>query len=255
MKVFTSGTDKKLLGIISAAGLVLLWKLASVLIGTDIILPAPETVFLRLVKIIMSAEFRLAAGSTILRTLYGLLISFILGFSAGIACGTNKTIDALLSPVVSTARTVPVMSIILLAMIWFKTDFVPVFVCVLMIFPILTANVKQGVSSVNRKLLDFGKVYGLTRAEILLEITIPSVVPFVLAGLRAAIGVAWKVVIAAEVLSQPLHAVGTGLQFSQMNLETSEVLAWTVIAVFLSWLSEMLLDVFIKKIRREMPDA
>ena len=69
--------------------------------------------------------------------------------------------------------------------------------------------------------------------------------------LRAGIGIAWKVVIAAEVLSQPVHAIGTGLQFSQLNLETAEVMAWTVTAVVLSGLSELVLDIFIKRRRWE----
>ena len=251
MKGFTSKTERRLLGILSAAIFLVIWKIASFRIGTDIILPAPETVLLRLLQIIISPEFRQAVGATSLRTLYGLAISFILGFSAGIACGMNRRADALLSPIIAIARTTPVMSVILLAMIWFKTDMVPVFVGILMIFPILTVNVRQGVKGVDKKLLEMGEVYGLNRLEVLREITIPSVVPFVLAGLRSGIGIAWKVVIAAEVLSQPVHAIGTGLQFSQMNLETAEVMAWTVTAVVLSWICESILDIFIKRRRWE----
>jgi NitT/TauT family transport system permease protein len=67
-------------------------------------------------------------------------------------------------------------------------------------------------------------------------------VPYILSGLKSGIGVAWKSVIAAEVLSQPLRAIGTGLQFSQMNLETAEVMAWTVVAILFSWISETALD-------------
>ncbi len=255
MKVFTSKTEKRIIGFLSAAGFLFIWKFVSIHIGTDIILPAPETVFLRLLSIMIDSGFWLAVGATVLRTAYGLIISFVLGFAAGIGCGSSSKIDALLSPIISITRTVPVMSIILLAMIWFSTDIVPVFVCVLMIFPILTANVKQGVKGVDRKLVELGVSYRLSRTEVFREITVPSVMPFILGGLRSAIGVGWKVVIAAEVLSQPVRAVGTGLQFSQMNLETAEVMAWTVVAVILSWLSEFLLDLLIKRRKWEPADA
>ncbi len=251
MKVFSTKTEKRLISILSAAVFIVIWKLVSLRIGTDIILPPPERVFLRLAVIIQSAAFRQAVGATALRTLYGLFISFVLGFSAGIACGSSGRIDAFLSPMISLARTAPVMSVILLAMIWFRTDLVPVFVGVLMIFPIITANVRQGVKQVDPKLLELGRAYRLTRYEVLREITIPSVVPFVLAGLRSGIGIAWKVVIAAEVLSQPVRAIGTGLQFSQASLETADVIAWTAAAVILSWLSESALDMLIKKYRWE----
>ncbi|MBI9108831.1 MAG: ABC transporter permease [Spirochaetales bacterium] len=255
MKASTSKNENKLISILSAAVFLLIWKTASLRIGTDIILPAPETVFLRLLAISGKPEFWTAVGATVLRTVYGLIISFALGFTAGIACGTSRRVDAVFSPVISIIRTAPVMSIILLAMIWFKTDIVPVFVCILMIFPILTANVKQGVNGVDRRLLELAKVYKLSRSEVLKEITIPSIVPFVLAGLRSSIGVAWKVVIAAEVLSLPVRSIGTGLQFSQMNLETAEVMAWTVMAIILSWISESILDLVIKHRRWEaVPD-
>ena len=246
MKGSISKTEKKLLGILSAAVLNINGKIAAVRIGTDIILPAPEDVFFQLLSVLGSADFWLAAGATVLRTFYGLLISFGLGFFLGIVCGLYPRADAFLSPLISTTRTVPVMSIILLAMIWFKTDTVPVFVCILMIFPILTANVKQGVKAVDKNLLELGTVYRFSRKEMLSDIVIPSVIPFVLAGLRSGIGVGWKVVIAAEVLCQPARAIGTGLQFSQMNLETADVMAWTVVAVILSWLSESGLDLLIR---------
>lgn len=255
MKVFSFATEKRILSAISTAVIIILWKAASIYIDTDIILPAPETVVLRLLAIMSAGQFWAAVGATVLRTVYGLLISFVLGFTAGIACGINERVDAVFAPVVSAARTIPVMSIILLAMIWFKTDTVPVFVCVLMIFPIITTNVKQGVKNVDRRLLEFGAVYGLSRFDKLKEITIPSIVPFVLAGLRSSIGVGWKVVIAAEVLSQPVKAIGTGLQFSQMNLETAEVMAWTLVALVLSGVSEMLLDLIIKKKRWEVSNG
>lgn len=251
MKAFTLKTKHKLIGVLSAAFFILVWKIASLQMGSDIILPAPETVFLRLLAILQGVKFWQAVGATSLRTLYSLLLSFVLGFTAGIACGTSRKADSFLSPLISITRTAPVMSVILLSMIWFKTDVVPVFVGVLMVFPILTANVKQGVRNVDKRLIELGQAYKLSRRDVLCEITIPSVVPFVLAGLRSSIGVAWKVIIAAEVLSQPIKAVGTGLQFSQMNLETAEVMAWTVTAIILSWLSESVLDLIIRHRRWE----
>lgn len=251
MKGFTLKTEKRIIGTLSAAVFILIWKIAAERMGSDIILPPPEDVFFQLLTKIGQPAFWQAVGSTALRTIYGIIISFVLGFTAGIACGTSRMIDAVFSPVISITRTAPVMSVILLAMIWFKTDMVPVFVGILMIFPILTANVKQGVRGVDRRLIELATVYKLSRREVLRNITIPSVIPFVLAGLRSSLGIAWKVVIAAEVLSQPVRAIGTGLQFSQMNLETAEVMAWTLAAIILSALSESVLDQIIRRYRWE----
>ena len=246
MKDFTSITKKRLIGLFSTLFLLLLWKIISVKIDAAIILPAPEDVIIRLGQIALNINFWLAIANTAARTLYGFILSFCAGFIAGIACGSSSRINAALSPLISVIRTIPVMSVILIAMIWFKTDMVPVFVCFLMIFPIITANVSQGISEVDISLLEMAAAFKMNKITILFHITIPSTIPFVLAGVRAAIGVAWKSVIAAEVLSQPVKAIGTGIQFSQMNLETAEVMAWTIIAIILSKTSELSVELLIK---------
>ncbi len=236
----------RLIGLLSTVILLFLWKVISIKINADIILPPPEDVLIRLVIIAQSKNFWQSILNTTIRTLYGFTLSFVMGFITGIAWGSSKKISAVLSPLISVIRAVPVMSVILIAMIWFRTDMVPVFVCFLMIFPIITANVSQGIGEVDPSLIEMATAFKLSKYNILFHITIPSTIPFVLAGVRAAVGVAWKSVIAAEVLSQPVKAIGTGIQFSQMNLETAEVIAWTVIAVVLSKISEFSVELIIK---------
>jgi NitT/TauT family transport system permease protein len=246
MKGFTSVNEKRLIVILSTFVILIVWKVISVRIDAEIILPAPEDVIFRLLFITRSKNFWKAVGSTAARTLYGFILSFCAGFVTGIACGSSSRVNAALSPIISVIRTIPVMSVILIAMIWFKTDMVPVFVCFLMIFPIISANVSQGISEVDKSLIDMASAFRLSKINTLLHISIPSTIPFVLAGVRAAVGVAWKSVIAAEVLSQPVRAIGTGIQFSQMNLETAEVMAWTVLAIILSKTSEYSVELLIR---------
>jgi len=52
------------------------------------------------------------------------------------------------------------------------------------------------------------------------------------------LGLTWKVVIAGEVLAQPLHGIGTGMFQAKLYLETGEVFAWTVCAIVLSAVTE-----------------
>ncbi|MDA3939215.1 MAG: ABC transporter permease subunit, partial [Spirochaetia bacterium] len=201
MKVFTS-VNNKLISVLSAIVLFLLWKIFSIKINAEIILPPPEDVLFRLIDISKSNKFWQSVISTTTRTLYGFTLSFTAGFITGIACGSSKRISAALTPLISVIRAVPVMSVILIAMIWFRTDMVPVFVCFLMIFPIITANVSQGISEVDNSLIEMASAFNISKYNKLLHITIPSIIPFVLAGIRSAVGVAWKSGFAAEVLCQ-----------------------------------------------------
>ena len=142
------------------------------------------------------------------------------------------------------------MSVILLALIWFSTGTVPVFSAFLMAFPIITANIIQGIHEVDPKLTEMARSFQVPGKRVLFQLTIPSVFPYFLAGTSSALGITWKVVIAAEVLSQPIHGIGTGMYGAKANLETAEVLAWTVVAVLLSWLTERIFSILIGRLRK-----
>lgn len=204
-------------------------------------MPPPESAFRRLLQMLPHTSFWAALGATALRALYGFIISFGAALGVGIAAGSLKIFRLLVQPLLTILRATPVMSIILLGMLWFVTDLVPVFVTFLMVFPLVCANVIEGVGQIDRKLLAMGKAYRLGWRVRLVHIVLPSLVPFLLTAANAGLGMAWKVTIAAEVLSQPRRAVGTGIQYAQLNLETAEVMAWTAAAVILSSFTEQIL--------------
>ncbi|MBI9104731.1 MAG: ABC transporter permease subunit [Spirochaetales bacterium] len=230
---------------------ILGWKFLSVRIGSDILLPSPESSFHKLIEIGTAPSFWEALGATTLRSLYGFFISYMAGIIAGSMAGILPQFRAFISPMLTILRTIPVLALILLAMLWFVTDLVPVFVCFLMVFPITFSNVLEGVVQVDSKLLQMGELYGLGTGQRFFHIILPSMTPFLLAGANAGLGMAWKVTIAAEVLSQPKRAVGSGIQWAQMNLETGEVLAWTAAAILLSGMSELVLGSLTGKFMRK----
>jgi NitT/TauT family transport system permease protein len=142
-----------------------------------------------------------------------------------------------LTPFLVVMQSVPVMSVIILAIIWFSTDNVAVFSVFLMTLPIVAIGTEEGIRAMDPGLLKMAAIYRLNRSQRLLSIILPSVVPFVVAGLNASLALTWKVVVAAEVLAQPLHAVGTGMALAKVRLETEAVMAWTLTAVVLSGVS------------------
>jgi NitT/TauT family transport system permease protein len=145
-------------------------------------------------------------------------------------------------------RSTPVLSLILLAMLWFPSDRVPVFVCFLMVYPLVFANVLEGMRRVDRDLTEMALSFGLTRRRRLMNIYLPSLLPYLVSGAEAGLGLAWKVTIAAEILCQPRFSIGRRIQYAQANLETVQVLAWTLAAVVFAALSDFLLGYLRKKL-------
>ncbi len=220
------------------AALIAIWEAASLIVHEQIILPSPWVTALDLEKLFVSPSFWAAVGTTVLRGFAGFVISCGAGVIVGIAAGALSAIRSAVAPLLTVLKATPVMSVILLALIWFAAGWVPVFVAFLMVFPIVCGNIIEGIRNADRNLLAMCAVYRIPRRRIVSSLYLPSVFPYLIAAMSTSLGLTWKVVIAAEVLSQPLHAIGTGLALAKFRLDTADVFAWTVVAIVLSALSE-----------------
>lgn len=233
------GKHRLLIIIASSAVLVLLWWAGSRFFS-EVILPSPFTVLGRFLEFLGEASFYQALSATFIRGVQGFAISLAAGSLAGILAGGSKSLEALFTPLLSVIKATPVMSVILLAFIWFRTGTVPVFAAFLMAFPVVTQNVMIGVREVPRELRQMARIYELNERQQFFHITLPSILPFFISGARSALGLTWKVVVAAEVLTVPSRGIGSGMQFAQINLATAEVFAWTIAAILLCALSDLL---------------
>jgi len=81
-------------------------------------------------------------------------------------------------------------------------------------------------------------VFGVPLWRRLRAVDVPAVVPFLLAGARVAVGLAWKSGIAAEVIGLPQGSIGERLYQAKIWLSTADLFAWTVVIVVLSLLVE-----------------
>lgn len=242
-------TRSSLITLASVLFLLFLWKMAAVVIGAEIIMPAPETTLKDLLHIMKSAEFWPSVGATVVRGLAGFLISCLLGVGAGLLAGFSSLVYWMLQPFLTIIRTTPVMAVILLALIWFNTELVPVFVSCLIGFPIICGNIIQGIRNVDVQLLDMAHVYKVKNWRIVWELFLPSILPYLMAGASTAMGIIWKVIIAAEILSQPALGIGTQMQTAKIYLETARVLSWTIAIVGVSFFFEALMRALDNKFR------
>jgi NitT/TauT family transport system permease protein len=210
------------------------WKLLSLLIGREIILPSPETVLIQIMHLFIQGDVFSQILPTIARGLGGFAFSLLAGVCCGLAAGRSDRVRWFLNPLIISIRSIPVLSLILLAIIWFRTELVPVFICFLVVFPIITGSVATGVKQIDRDLLEMASIYRKTEREKLRAIYLPSILPYVSSGISSGLGLTWKSVVAAEVLSMPSRGMGTAMQTAQMQLDTAILFAWTVLIVLLA---------------------
>jgi NitT/TauT family transport system permease protein len=246
MKIST--TKNKIITLLSVIFLVLLWKVGAEIIDSELILPTPGETIVSVSSLFTEPNFLSIIGATVLRGLAGFALSFILAMVLGVLAGINEGFYAFLKPILITIRSTPVISLILLALIWFDVNQVPVFIALLTMFPFICTNIIEGIRNVNSDLVEMAKIYQLGEKNIISDIYLPGIAPFIFSGASSAMGFGWRAIIIGEVLSQPQYGIGTFMQNAQTYLLVDKVIAWTIIAIVLSYIFENLIRLVQKKI-------
>lgn len=246
MEIFTTKNKIRFYKVFSLIFWIIVWEIAALVINTEIYLPSPFRTFQALIHLVKMKVFWYTVISTISRVVIGFIISFIIGGLTGILCGLNKFIYELFHPLIISIKSTPVMSFIIIALIWFKSDNVPIFICFLMCYPIIWTSVVEGMKHVDNNLLDMAYLFKVKKTYIVRNIYIPSVLPFLSTGMMTALGLGWKVTVAAEVLSNPKLAIGAKLFDAKVYLESENLFAWTIVVILLSLVFEYILKYIIK---------
>ncbi len=234
-------TKKQYISLASLVFMLAIWKIVSMHFDSDIILPPPEKILITILSLFADNQFLAIVGSTVLRGMIGFVISAILGLGLGILAGLNSNFNAFLRPVIVTIRSIPVIALILLALIWLNPSLVPVFIALLTMFPFICTNVIDGIKSVDTDLVEMATFYRIGKYRIIRELYIPAILPFIISGVSSAIGIGWRAIITGEVLSQPEYGIGTLMQTAQTFLNVDAVIAWTIVAVIISFGFEKLI--------------
>ncbi|MBN2468388.1 MAG: ABC transporter permease [Deltaproteobacteria bacterium] len=139
-----------------------------------------------------------------LRVIIGFLTGSIAGLIVGIFMGWKETVNRAFHPIFSLLYPIPALGWLPILMIWFGIgELLPIaiiFIC--SFFPVLY-NTITGIKSVNQDYIKAAQTLGASKKTILASILLPLALPNIFTGLRLEAGMAWRVVIAAEMVAIP----------------------------------------------------
>lgn len=214
------------------------WQLAAMRMGQALLLPGPLLTARTLASLAGTADFWLSTGVTLARIFCGFLGGAAAGTALAVLTSAFPWANAVLSPAVRVVRATPVVSFILLVLLWLPTGHVPAVIAGLMVLPVLWGNVKRGIAETDPLLLEAARAYRLGRWRTLRLVCVPSALPYFASGCQTALGLAWKAGVAAEVLCMPRRAIGSRIGEARNILETPALFAWTLVIIVLSLLLE-----------------
>src|SRR3989449_1291601 len=158
------------------------------------------------VQLLISGEFQRQALGSLEVYAVGLVSSLVLGIFLGLLMGRYRLAEYLLDPYVYALDATPRVALIPLLLLWFGLG-APAKIAIVFLsglFPVLM-NTFSGVRTVSASLVDIGRVYGAGEAKIFTKIILPAALPFIMAGVRLAVGRALIGIITAEMVT-----AGTG---------------------------------------------
>ncbi|MGO3146770.1 MAG: ABC transporter permease, partial [Leucobacter sp.] len=178
---------------------------------------------------IQDGTFVTNLGVSVGRWLLGFVIGGGLGLAAGALTGLSKLSERLLDPSLQMLRTVPIMGLVPLFILWFGLGEQPkiILIAVATFFQ-MYIQVFAGIRSIDRKLIEVGRVYELSLWQMLRRIILPGAMPSILQGVRLGLGIAWLALVIAE-LTGANSGIGYWMQMGREYVRVDIVLAALVV--------------------------
>ncbi len=162
-------------------------------------LAAPSQVLGTLWGMIVSGELPANLAVSLGRAAAGLVIGVSLGIVLALVAGLTREGEAAVDSPVQMLRTLPALALSPLFIVWFGIGETPkiALIAFATLFPVYL-NLYNGIRGVDVRLIDAGRSFGLSRAQIVTDIVLPAALPQLLVGLRYAFSVAVLILVVAE---------------------------------------------------------
>lgn len=162
-------------------------------------LAAPSAVISTMIDMIVSGELPSNLIVSFWRAAFGLAIGVSAGVILGLIAGLSKIGEAAVDPVMQIKRTIPVVALAPLFIVWFGIGETPkiALIAFATLFPIYL-NLYNGIRGVDVRLLDAARSFGLSQSELIFHVILPGAMPSLLVGLRYSLSIAIILLVIAE---------------------------------------------------------
>jgi len=191
----------------------------------ELILPSPKVVFESIGTLFGDASFHTDLYLTVKRGLVGFGISLLLGTATGLLAGFFVTASVMSRPIVTILVGIPPIAWIVLAMIWFGLgDMTVMFTVIIASFPIVFVGALQGSRTIEGDLKEMMDSFHIGFFQKVRDLYFPHLFSYLFPSWVSALGMSWKIVIMAELLSSS-DGIGASLAIARSHLDTPMALA------------------------------
>jgi len=234
-------TKKYIYPTISILLVITIWYLLALTINKEFLIPYPLTVLKTLLDIISNNKFIDILFTTLKSCLISFIISFFIAIILSIVSYIFKSIELIINPIINILKSIPTISILLITLIWLPASKSPILVGTIILFPMMYAAFLSAFKGVDKNLIEMSSIYKVSLQDRILKLYIPSIVSPLITQSRSCISLSVKLTIAAEVLAHTMNSIGIQMQIAKTFIEMDAIFAWTIIAIVLSYLLELVI--------------
>jgi sulfonate transport system permease protein len=232
---------RTLIKAISPLVLLLLWYVASSVgwLSKNTLAP-PQDVIAKAGELIKSGELQEAILASAQRVGLGLLIGLTAALVAALISGLFKVGEDIIDAPLQMLRTVPVVGLIPLLIIWFGIGDEPKLILIALgVFFPLYLNLFAGIRGTDPTLIEAGRTLGLSRFGLVRNVVLPAAVPNGLVGLRYSIGVSWLILVFAETINATT-GIGFLINNAREFFETDTIVLCLVLYAILGLIADVI---------------
>ncbi|MDO5564723.1 MAG: ABC transporter permease subunit [Eubacteriales bacterium] len=243
---------KKYKQILAVILFLIIWDISAIGLDMNFLLPRPYFVLLELFKIFTNNTILIIIMNSIKSIMAGLILSFIIGIIFSLLSSRFEIIKIMISPYITIIKSTPVASFIILFIVLLSNKYITTFISFLMCFPIVYSNFLEGINSIDKNLTGMSKVYKMSTSNKFLYIYLPHLKPFLESSINVCVGLAFKSGIATEVIGLPKNTIGEKMYDAKIYLETTNMIALTIIVVVFSIILEKVLHILINAFYKKL---
>ena len=224
------------------AMIILVWLFSSLHINNALVLPTISQVFNSLKTILSTSKSYLIIFNTFLKLVFTMIISLVIAIILAILSIFSLKFEKFIKPMIVIFKTIPIVSIIILLLVFLGNSKSPYVVTLLVVLPIMYESLLTGFKNINPEILDDVKTISNLNLSVFRTIYIPLIFQYLMMGLTQSFGLGLKVMIMGEFIAQPNNTIGYIMQLERSNLNTPAILAWTIILIIIILVIELILN-------------
>ncbi len=226
------------------------WEIADRVINNRLMLAGPIRTGQALVEQFSRPEFWLISGASLGRIALGFTVALVFGILLALVAHRAAWFREFIAPVVSVVKTVPVVSFIIMLLIWLGGQALTSWLAFLIVVPLVYTSMLAGLGAVGRHELERAQVYGVSRAKQFWYISRPAFMPFLASACKVGVGMSWRAGVMAELFAATAPSIGREMFAAKTFLDTPTLFAWTVVVMLLSVVFERLVMTLLRFLSR-----